>query len=318
MFEPLRKGVLSWLRRLVGTARLLEDARVSEERAARRFEQQRALLIAIGNGIASNSSGAGEITASAAYQRCALIVRELAPADIEGGQFVRIGRDYDGGYIMLDGFGSQTTDAAFAFGVGRDASWEAQVADRGIDVYMFDHTVEQPPMRHQRCHFVPLGVTGTKRSERLRTLERLVSDHGMSESKRLMLKMDIEGAEWDVLEQASSSTLDQFTQIVIEFHRLVRAVYRERELERVIRVLRKLNITHQCVHVHGNTNVPRPPVWLGNLVLPDALEVTYVCRRDFTGRMRPNTRYFPTALDQPSHPGRPDLHLGTFGGSATR
>jgi hypothetical protein len=59
------------------------------------------------------------------------------------------------------------------------------------------------------------------------------------------------------------------------------------------------------------------PVWIGGLVLPQVLEVSYVRRADHTGRFVPRDEVFPTDLDRPNLPDMPDLFLGrTFSSPA--
>jgi hypothetical protein len=77
----------------------------------------------------------------------------------------------------------------------------------------------------------------------------------------------------------------------------------------VVEVLKKINQTHQSVHIHANS--VNAPTWVGGLVLPSLLEVTYVRRADFKDRLVANTRQFPTELDQPTFDW-PDLYLAGF------
>lgn len=63
--------------------------------------------------------------------------------------------------------------------------------------------------------------------------------------------MDVEGAEWEALINLDEKTLNQFQQMVFEFHDM----YDPHRYSMICRVLEKLNKTHQCVHVHGTTTV---------------------------------------------------------------
>ena len=121
--------------------------------------------------------------------------------------------------------------------------------------------------------------------------------------------MDIEGAEWDVFDETPSAIVQQFSQIVLEFHGLVpRRTANGSSL--ILKVLKKINETHQSIHVHANT--ASSTLWIGDIVLPSLLEVTFIRRRDFQHRLVSNGRRFPTELDQPTLAGLRDLDLGTF------
>jgi hypothetical protein len=55
---------------------------------------------------------------------------------------IRLGRNGDGGYVLLDDFTG--VSAALSFGIARECSWDSAMAQRGIDVYQYDHTVDGP------------------------------------------------------------------------------------------------------------------------------------------------------------------------------
>lgn len=61
----------------------------------------------------------------------------------EGSGFVRIGRKNDGGYVMFDDFESRKY--AYSIGIADDVSWDRDIASRGLDVYMYDHTIQGLP-----------------------------------------------------------------------------------------------------------------------------------------------------------------------------
>ena len=60
----------------------------------------------------------------------------------------------------------------------------------------------------------------------------------------LVVKMDVEGAEWDALMQASDATLQQIDQMAIEFHFV--------NEERFVAVLKRLREFFHVAHLHYN------------------------------------------------------------------
>ena len=62
---------------------------------------------------------------------------------------VRIGRDYDGGYVMAD---PGEDGIAYSFGIGNDVSWDSGMARRGYEIFMYDITIDSPPSTHFRFH----------------------------------------------------------------------------------------------------------------------------------------------------------------------
>jgi len=73
--------------------------------------------------------------------------------------------------------------------------------------------------------------------------------------KRKVLKMDVEGAEWDSLDSTPQDILIQFDQIIIELH----GIRILKDLDIKIRVLQKLNENFYLHHIHGN-NYADPPL----------------------------------------------------------
>jgi len=246
---------------------------------------------------------------SICYKRCAQVISLLSPMDVIGGRYVRVGCDGDGGYVMLDDFTSKQIDAAYSFGIGGNVSWDESMAERGIDVFMYDHSISEPPKHNEKFHFFELGLTGHHKGENLGTLASVVAQNGHAGNTNLILKMDIEGCEWDVFDESDPELLNQFSQIVLEFHGLSEHVEADDHVKQ-IGILEKLNKSHQVVHVHANS--AGYVEFVGPLTLPNLLEVTYVRRSDFVDMFSTNTRSFPTELDRSTFPFLPDVPLNGF------
>jgi len=306
MLRSLLKMCLASLRWLVGAQQIISDQREHERSL---LYGQRKLLFTLGNALKYASDDSESVRNTIAYKRTAEVIRLLTPMDIQNGTYVRVGRSYDGGYVMLDDF--HGIDAAYSFGIAGDVSWDESIAGRGIDVFMYDHSIQCLPKSNPRFHFFKVGISGSSNNNAigLKTLEQLIATNGHSQCSNLILKIDVEGYEWGVFTQCSQNVLAQFSQIVVEFHDLVTAFDGDRHRE-VVAALTRLNKTHQSVHVHANGH--EIPIWISGLVLPPLLEVTYVRRNDYEKQLIANTRQFPTELDQCSAPGWPDIDLSYF------
>jgi len=246
------------------------------------------------------------------YRRVADAISLLRIQAVEGRDFVRVGRDSDGGYVMLDALGPPEVTVAYSLGIGNDVSWDLAMAERGVDVRLYDHTIRGPAQPVPGGTFRREGVCGATAVPDCRTLGAILAANGHADRDDMILKMDVEGAEWDVLAEVSSDTLARFSQIVLEFHRMAKVLHPPGHAE-VMAALEKLSATHVPVHVHGN-NV-RLPVWIGNLTFPDNLEISWVRRADHVGRFVPRRESLPGELDRPNLPHRLDHFLGwTFTG----
>lgn len=228
----------------------------------------------------------------------------LTPHDIVGRRKLRIGGPHDGGYVMLDGF--DHIRAAYSLGVGGEVSWDLAIADRGIPVYQYDHTVPGLPSQHALFNFCKSGIAAVDEGEFV-SIPSILHKNGHSGCRDLLLKIDIECAEWDVFDALSSEDIACFEQIIIELHGFLR--FAEPDwCAKAQRVLGKIFRTHVCYHIHANN-------WadfrvIEGIPVPDALEAGFV-RRDTHG-IRPSSALYPTPLDMPCHPDRPDIILGNF------
>ena len=234
-------------------------------------------------------------------------MRSLLPImELDGqGKFARFGRDGDGGYIMLDDF--PDSGIAYSFGINDDVSWDKDMASHGWDVYMYDHTIDGLPEENPRFHWSKLGLAGRydEGEPALQTLPVLLEENRHTAQRDMILKVDIEGAEWEFLAEIPPEVLRQFRQIVIEYHDLL-----DMEKEPLITsALRKINETHQMVHIHSNNW--NDYLLVGGKILPDILECTYLNRDRYA--FRPSCQFFPTPLDQPNYAQRPDFVLGSWG-----
>lgn len=217
--------------------------------------------------------------------------------------FSRIGKDFDGGYVMLDDF--EHRKIAYSFGIADDVSWDLDIARRGIDVYMYDHTINALPEHNERFHFSPIGLcAGNVQAERLKSLSDLIRENGHSTEYGMILKCDIEGAEWDVLCDIEEDELKHFSQIVFEFHSLIS---REQE-DKITKSMLKLNKTHQLVHIHANNHGRY--LSLGGIVMPDLLECTYLLREEY--QFKKHSGIVREKFDQANNEYIPDIFLGAW------
>lgn len=228
----------------------------------------------------------------------------LCPVNVTCGK-VRIGGPNDGGYVMANDFKGNTL--CYSIGVGPQVFWDQEMAKRNMEIYQYDHTVELAPSDHPKFHFHKIGIAADLSDPEMITLERMLEDNGHSDESSMLLKIDIEGFEWDVFDRMSSNILSKFDQIVVEFHGL-EFLDRDSFRSRAERVFRNLSHSHACIHIHGNNYGGYGMV--RNIPVPNVIEVTYALRSRFA--FIESTDIFPTHLDDPCKPDEPDLFLGDF------
>ena len=179
------------------------------------------------------------------YQNNDNIYKYLCSNGVFGHKKIRIGRKADGGYIFLDDLNN--IKIAYSFGISREISFDKELAERNIDVYMYDHTIKSLPFENQRFHWKKIGLSGTITNNiYLKTLPELLKENGHYEEKDMILKLDIESYEWTVFQNLSINILNKFKYIVGEFH------FSSRKNLIYLNVLKKLQLTHKIFHLHCN------------------------------------------------------------------
>ena len=230
----------------------------------------------------------------------------LRPSDGQGLHKRRLGTRLDGGYVVADDL--ENIHAAYSFGISVEVSFDYALAEAGIPVRMFDHTVEGPPVAHPNFSFHKQGLGPTVDPDSsLFTLEHHIRQCGDMGRTDMLLKLDIEGAEFDSLIAAGPGLLRSFRQIVIEIHwlqRLADPAYRDAFCRMMACLLNGFHL----VHVHGNNC--GPVVILEGLPVADVLELTFV-RSDLIVPL-PSSTVYPTPLDYANDHTRPDHLLWFF------
>ena len=227
----------------------------------------------------------------------------LRPYDVVGARKIRVGRPFDGGYVMIDAFAG--VEAAYSLGINDDVSWDFDIAQHNIDIYQYDHTIDGLPYAHPRFRWQKIGIAAQSSGE-MRSLGDLVEQNGHLGSKNLLLKCDIECSEWDSLYHISGSVLSKFSQIVIEIHDLERVGRPDDLVSR--QALKNLTNHHNVVHVHANNYGGHRLV--GGIPMPNVIELTLL-RKDM-GQFVPSQTTFPTPMDMPCNKDWADIYLGGF------
>ena len=230
------------------------------------------------------------------------ILAELQPVALKNCSFKRFGSANDGGYLMCENL-IEPLDTAYSYGVGTNDDWGCDVSRRyHVPVHEYDCFDPARPscnggafIFHNEC----VGDrTEHRKSRFFDTLENQIRKNGDS-GRRLIIKMDIEGAEWDSLLAAPDELLASIPQIAMELHGF--------DDPKIVEVLRKLKRNFYLVNLHFNnwscTRKAAPlPAW--------AYQVLWVNKR--TGVLDPAVRVPApmSPLNAPDSPTWPDCQLG--------
>lgn len=202
----------------------------------------------------------------------------LAPVQFEGLGLERFGSANDGGYVLPSQLATIDT-GVISIGVGQNNDCDLELAQRGLRVWAWDHTITKLPRKHSLIEF---RKTGLGQGVSLASLEEIVDASFGSDARELILLLDAEGAEWDALSSAPTYLLNRFKVISIEFHGLGDLLF---DPASKMAVLQLLANSFAPIAVHANNH---GAIWrIGEFDWPDALEVTYVRRTLASGEEHP-------------------------------
>lgn len=206
-----------------------------------------------------------------------------------GHSLIRIGGEADGGYLVPDDL--ESICQCFSPGVDIKSDFELDCANRGMEVFMADASVDGPAREHSKFHFEKQHVGGYPREGTMDFTDWV--NRCAAPTGDLMLQMDIEGHEYEVLAGLPIGLLSRFRIVIVEFHHLSR-LFERSFFDLVMPVFEKLASTHVCAHIHPNN-------FLGvcrnhGIAIPELMEFTFL-RRDRAHTITPALS-FPNPLDR--------------------
>jgi glycosyltransferase involved in cell wall biosynthesis len=218
---------------------------------------------------------------------------------------IRIGNAYDGGYVLPAN--ALDCDGVLSIGIGTDVSFDLALAERGARVLQLDHTVAASPVAHAHFRFLRRGW-GCVRNATFLDFPDILAEYAPIGARRSLLKFDIEGAEYEVIETAAAADLANFEVIACELHDLRRLAEPE-FYDRVHRTLARLTEGHVPVHLHANNY--RGVAVVEGVPIPDVIELSLLrCDLDRFPSLASDP--IPGPLDRPNHPLLPDICMNAF------
>ena len=219
---------------------------------------------------------------------------------LDDSEYIRIGDSSDGGYVLVNNICDK--DVCISIGIGNNISFDKSIASLVSDVYMYDHTIEEPIHHIPNAHFLKKGLAKELKPGFLRLSDCIAK---VSTTKEIILKIDIEGDEWGILAEVNEIDLLRCKQIAIEFHHLQQFSINQK-YDDIIKTLENLNMNHMLVNIHAN-NWSNYDVIL-NSPFPDVVEVTYL-RKDLISLPTNAVTSQNLNLNYPNNPKASDISL---------
>lgn len=228
-----------------------------------------------------------------------LLWSELQPVTLSNCRLQRFGEPHDGGYLVCANLLEDVT-AGYSYGISGYDGWGCEVSKTfGVPVHQYDCFDGRVPacdgqtVFHDECIG---GEAATIENRAFDTLEHQLARNGHGTAK-IVMKIDVEGAEWDVFTTSPDAVLDRIDQLVVEFHgtsemRFVSAVQRLKHFFHVANL-------HMNNHACDGSAAPFP-AW--------AYEVLFVNKRLDTVAAEPRATPYH-ALDRPNTTAGPDCQV---------
>ena len=231
-----------------------------------------------------------------------LLFDDLQPVKLSNCVLERFGESNDGGYLLCANL-LKDVKAGYSYGISGYDQWGCDISQRlTIPVHQYDcFDLKRPAcpggktIFHEEC---VAGVAKTEENRRYDTMATQLAANGDG-ANRVVMKMDVEGAEWESFLSAPEELFERIDQLAIEFH----GIDEDRFRTAISRLKRHFHIVN--LHYNNHTcNTGKPP-------FPAAIyEVLFVSKR--IGVLDPAGKAeFPNPLDRPNNPTVPDCQVVT-------
>lgn len=197
-------------------------------------------------------------------------------------------REFDGGYIVTD-YELEKSTALYTYGVGEDITADREFYERtSKPCFLYDHTIDGSVVRNSG---LPLNYKNEGLGFTPKCNDFLEHYKENGTEGEVVLKIDVEGAEYDYLSKVNLEELEKrVVSLLIEFHHLDNP--RAREL--FVDLVNKLDKYFVLHHIHANNygkitdNVPSVP------------ELSFINRRHVDKIEELNETYPIRGLDYPN------------------
>ena len=181
-----------------------------------------------------------------------ILFEEVRPVALANCTLKRYGSTYDGGYLMCENL-LEGVRSAYSYGIASEDNWGCEVSrSLRVPIHQYDCFTEHRPtcdggtfIFHEEC----VGDTRETQDGRLfDTIVNQLAKNGDA-GKRVLIKMDIEGAEVESFMATPDEVLATVPQIPLEIHGIDR---------KFLDLVQKLKRTFYVVSVHVNNHTCTP------------------------------------------------------------
>lgn len=175
------------------------------------------------------------------------LFNELQPVALANCTFERFGEAHDGGYLLCGNL-LKSVEAGYSYGISGYDGWGCDVATRQkVPMHQYDcFNTTVPVCKTGRTVFHPECVGGVARTEDGRPFDTILGqfEKNGDGTHHVVMKMDVEGAEWESLPALTDEALNRIDQLVMELHGVKEQKY--------VDVVKRLKKFFHVASVHVN------------------------------------------------------------------
>ena len=201
---------------------------------------------------------------------------------------IRLGRDYDGGYVIVDGI---KYDVLISCNIYSDNSFEKDFLKKypNLKSYIYDvKNLNHKSILKKHINF--------KVSEVEKEIYKIISNNN-----NIFLKINIKGEEYEWFNNIPLNLLLNISQMVVVF-------YYPFKVNR-FKVFKKINETHYLIHFHPNNLYSTKNV--KNIIVPEVFECTYI-NKNLIPKPELNNKPIPSKLDKKNSKKNDDIYLSRY------
>jgi|GEM_PF-1185036 len=223
-------------------------------------------------------------------------------------KLIRLGRDNDGGYIVPEK-SLVSADVLFGYGIDNDISFEETFSNKyNKPSYGFDCGIESIKSTSKLFTFVNECISSDsslygmqKSSTKISSFTEQIKNLNLAD-KKIFIKMDIEGAEFDALQEVIKNP-HNVTGIAFEMHLFKKHI----DFDKGIKLLKDLENDFVLVHLHGLNCGSRFNSNYAKGGIPYQIEFTYINKALLTNYRVSKNQSHPTELDMPNDALKPEV-----------
>jgi len=199
----------------------------------------------------------------------------LQPVALANCQLERFGEVHDGGYLMCGNLLGQV-QAGYSYGISGYDKWGCDISTRlGVRLHQYHcFNTTEPACPDGDTVFHAECVGGTAKTEDGRLVDTIQNQFAKNGdgAKRVAMKIDVEGAEWDSFRHAPDEVLNRIDQMAVEFHWVHDDTFHLEQAEEYQAIVERLKKFFYIAHIHFNNASCTPglepfPSWAYEVLL---------------------------------------------------